>query len=129
MTKTPDPVDRHVGSRLRLQRTLIGFSQQKLGQALGITFQQIQKYEHGTNRIGASRLYQISQILDVPVSFFFEEMPEPTRQSNNEEPTAKTIKITDRKSLEFMRDWVHLSAEKKSAIHQVVKSMNNAPDA
>lgn len=72
-----NPVDGHVGSRVRMRRTLLGLSQEKLGDALGLTFQQVQKYERGANRIGASRLYQISRILDVPVSFFFEEMAEP----------------------------------------------------
>ncbi len=75
MTTGPNPIDVHVGSRVRLRRTLLGMSQEKLGQALGLTFQQIQKYERGVNRIGSSRLYQLSQILDVPVSFFFDDMP------------------------------------------------------
>jgi len=70
----PDPVDVHVGSRVRLRRTLLGMSQEKLGTALGLTFQQIQKYERGTNRIGSSRLFQLSRVLDVPVSFFFDDM-------------------------------------------------------
>ena len=70
----PNPVDVHVGARLRLRRTLLGMSQEKLGQAIGLTFQQVQKYERGANRIGASRLYDLSRVLDVPVSFFFEEM-------------------------------------------------------
>lgn len=76
MKKTkPEPVDVHVGSRVRLRRTLLGMSQDKLGKALSLTFQQIQKYERGANRIGSSRLYKLSQILDVPVSFFFDDMP------------------------------------------------------
>jgi transcriptional regulator with XRE-family HTH domain len=69
------PVDVHVGARMRQRRTLLGMSQEKLGTAVGLTFQQIQKYEKGTNRIGASRLQQISNILQVPVSFFFEGAP------------------------------------------------------
>lgn len=72
----PNPIDVHVGARVRLRRTLIGMSQEKLGAALGLTFQQVQKYERGANRIGASRLYDLSCILDVPVSFFFDDMPE-----------------------------------------------------
>jgi transcriptional regulator with XRE-family HTH domain len=70
----PNPVDVHVGSRVRLRRTLLGLSQEKLGEAVGLTFQQIQKYERGANRIGASRLFEFSRILDVPVSFFFDDM-------------------------------------------------------
>src|SRR5208282_5677906 len=72
----PDPVDVHVGARLRLRRNLIGMSQEQLGKASGLTFQQIQKYEHGTNRMGASRLYQFSRLLNVPVSWFFDELPQ-----------------------------------------------------
>lgn len=73
--KKPNPIDTHVGSRVRLRRAMLGFSQEKLGEALGITFQQVQKYEKGTNRIGASRLQRISEVLSVPVSFFFEDAP------------------------------------------------------
>ncbi|WP_099865761.1 helix-turn-helix domain-containing protein [Pararhizobium haloflavum] len=73
--KKPNPIDIHVGSRIRLRRTMMGMSQEKLGESLGITFQQIQKYEKGTNRVGASRLQNISSILSVPVSFFFEDAP------------------------------------------------------
>jgi transcriptional regulator with XRE-family HTH domain len=73
--KTPDPIDRHVGSRVRMQRILMKMSQEKLGEALGLTFQQVQKYEKGLNRIGASRLQQISKTLSVPPSFFFEGAP------------------------------------------------------
>ena len=75
MTSNPDPIDVHVGGRVRLRRTLIGLSQEKLGAALGLTIQQIQKYERGANRIGSSRLFRISQLLDVPVSFFFDDTP------------------------------------------------------
>ncbi|KAA1053914.1 helix-turn-helix domain-containing protein [Azospirillum argentinense] len=71
----PNPIDAHVGSRVRLRRTLLGMSQEKLGDAIGLTFQQVQKYERGANRIGASRLFKLSQVLDVPVSFFFDDMP------------------------------------------------------
>ena len=71
----PEPTDRHVGSRVRMRRILLAMSQEKLADALGLTFQQVQKYENGTNRIGASRLKQISDILQVPVAFFFEGAP------------------------------------------------------
>jgi len=72
--KAPNPIDQHVGSRVRMRRMMLAMSQQALGAALGLTFQQVQKYEKGTNRIGASRLQQISHILQVPVAFFFEGM-------------------------------------------------------
>ena len=74
-TKSPNPIDVHVGSRIRLRRMLIGMSQEKLGDKLNLTFQQIQKYEKGANRVGASRLYTVAQILGVPVQFFFDDMP------------------------------------------------------
>ena len=77
MIKMPNPIDMHVGSRVRMRRILIGMSQEKLGDALGLTFQQVQKYEKGTNRIGASRLQQIAKALDVVPSFFFDGMPAP----------------------------------------------------
>jgi transcriptional regulator with XRE-family HTH domain len=73
--KAPNPIDKHVGSRVRMRRMMLGMSQEKLGDALALTFQQVQKYEKGTNRIGASRLQQISHILQVPVAFFFEGAP------------------------------------------------------
>jgi transcriptional regulator with XRE-family HTH domain len=78
--KAPNPIDRHVGARVRMRRILLGMSQEKLGEALGLTFQQVQKYEKGTNRIGASRLQQISTTLNVPPSFFFEGAPTTTEE-------------------------------------------------
>jgi len=71
--KIPDPIDIYVGSRIRLRRNIVGLSQEKLGEKLGVTFQQVQKYEKGVNRVGASRLQIISEVLDVPVSYFFED--------------------------------------------------------
>jgi transcriptional regulator with XRE-family HTH domain len=77
-TKAPNPVDKYVGSRVRMRRIMLGMSQEKLGEALGLTFQQVQKYEKGTNRVGASRLQQISEVLQVPVSFLFDGGPSGT---------------------------------------------------
>jgi transcriptional regulator with XRE-family HTH domain len=88
--KAPNPIDKHVGSRVRLRRMMLGMSQEKLGDALDLTFQQVQKYEKGTNRIGASRLQQISQILQVPVSFFFEGAPTRGEGAEGDEPPAPT---------------------------------------
>jgi transcriptional regulator with XRE-family HTH domain len=73
--KAPNPIDKHVGSRVRMRRKMLAMSQESLGAALGLTFQQVQKYENGTNRMGASRLQQMSDILQVPVAFFFEGAP------------------------------------------------------
>ena len=72
----PSPIDVHVGTRIRLRRTLLGMSQERLGEALGLTFQQVQKYERGVNRVGASRLFDLSRVLDVPISFFFDDLPD-----------------------------------------------------
>src|ERR1700758_3251468 len=77
----PNPVDFHVGSRVRLRRTLLGMSQEKLGTAIGLTFQQVQKYERGANRVGASRLFELSRVLDVPVAFFFDELDPRTAEA------------------------------------------------
>src|SRR5947207_15188367 len=74
-SRRPNPIDVHVGSRVRFRRMLLGMSQEKLGERLGLTFQQVQKYEKGINRIGASRLFDLSQVLGVPVQFFYEEAP------------------------------------------------------
>jgi transcriptional regulator with XRE-family HTH domain len=79
--KAPNPIDKHVGSQVRMRRMILGMSQSKLGDALGLTFQQVQKYEKGANRIGASRLQHISHILQVPVPFFFEGAPQLSDQS------------------------------------------------
>ena len=73
--KLPNPIDKHVGGRVRMRRMMLGMSQEKLGDALGLTFQQVQKYEKGTNRMGASRLQHIANILQVPVTFFFDGVP------------------------------------------------------
>jgi transcriptional regulator with XRE-family HTH domain len=85
--KLPNPIDKHVGNRVRMRRLMLHMSQEKLGGALGLTFQQVQKYEKGTNRIGASRLQQISDILQVPVAFFFEGAPT-LQQNRNRLPDA-----------------------------------------
>jgi transcriptional regulator with XRE-family HTH domain len=82
------PIDGHVGSRIRLRRTLLGMSQERLGEALGLTFQQVQKYERGVNRVGASRLFDLSRVLDVPISFFFDDLPEPLAATYGGQPGA-----------------------------------------
>jgi transcriptional regulator with XRE-family HTH domain len=82
--KSPNPIDKHVGNRVRMRRLMLNMSQTKLGDALGLTFQQVQKYEKGTNRMGASRLQHLSQILQVPVPFFFEGAPTMQQQRNGQ---------------------------------------------
>lgn len=93
--KMPNPVDKHVGSRVRMRRIMLGMSQEKLGEALGLTFQQIQKYEKGTNRVGASRLQQIADILQVPVSFLFEGAPEANSRAAGFSESPSTGYISD----------------------------------
>lgn len=94
----PNPVDVHVGKRLRLRRTMLGLSQEKLGEAIGLTFQQVQKYERGTNRIGCSRLFDLSRVLDVDISYFFDEMP---RDVANSSPARRQGGWSDRDQAAF----------------------------
>ena len=93
--KAPNPIDKHVGSRVRMRRMMLSMSQEKLGDALGLTFQQVHKYEKGSNRIGASRLQQISLILQVPVSFFFEGAPPPPGRETGFEDAPSPAYVTD----------------------------------
>ncbi|TAL02822.1 MAG: XRE family transcriptional regulator, partial [Rhodospirillaceae bacterium] len=92
----PNPVDVHVGNRVRLRRTLLGMSQEKLGESLGLTFQQVQKYERGANRIGASRLWDLSRVLDCPVAFFFEEMDQATASASPRNLSVETPDLEPR---------------------------------
>lgn len=92
MTKRdPNFVDAHVGNRVRMRRQLIGMSQEKLGDLLGITFQQVQKYEKGTNRVSASRLYHMAKVLDVPIQFFFDGLRDDTLPGLSEAAPANTL--------------------------------------
>ena len=93
--KSPNPIDAHVGARVRMRRVLISMSQEKLGERLGLTFQQVQKYEKGTNRIGASRLQQIARVLSVPVPFFFEGAPNPPGMPHGNGPAPSPAYVTE----------------------------------
>jgi transcriptional regulator with XRE-family HTH domain len=129
----PNPVDIHVGSRVRLRRTLLGLSQEKLGDAVGLTFQQIQKYERGANRIGASRLYQLSRILDVPISFFFDEMPAGLKTTEGQvamglkERDQKTMEpdpLARRETLELVRAYYKISSARvRKRLFELTKSL------
>lgn len=111
--KKPDPIDVYVGSRIRLRRNLLGMSQEKLGEQLGITFQQIQKYEKGTNRVGASRLQAISEILEVPVSFFFEEVPGSSTSTGFAENELDYIDFcSSTEGVQLMRAFTHIKDPK-----------------
>ncbi len=115
----PRPVDVHVGARVRLWRTLLGLSQGKLGDALGLTFQQVQKYERGANRIGSSRLFELSQILDVPVSFFFDDMPDETK----DKPSRRVSGLRDRSQAVFESD-----ALSRRETLELVRASHKIPD-
>ena len=91
-TGIPNPVDVHVGARLRVRRTLLGMNQTELGDTIGLTFQQVQKYENGVNRISASRLFDLSRILDVPIQFFFDDMPAAVAASSPAQGGGRTKK-------------------------------------
>ena len=95
VTKAPNPTDKYVGSRVRMRRIMLGMSQEKLGEALGLTFQQVQKYEKGTNRIGASRIQKISDILQVPVSFLFEGGPGSSVSAQGFSESPSTAYVSD----------------------------------
>ena len=113
----PNPVDMHVGARVRLRRTLLGLSQEKLGEAIGLTFQQVQKYERGANRIGASRLYDLSKVLDVNVSYFFEDMsdqiaarsPRQIRGMVQQEDSYEPDPMAKRETLELVRAYYKIN--------------------
>ncbi len=99
--RSMNPIDSHVGARVRLRRMLIGMSQERLGELLGVTFQQVQKYEKGANRIGASRLFEISRVLDVPVQFFFDDMPQ-----SGDRPIARPHGFAESAGEPFVMDFV-----------------------
>ncbi|MCR9255508.1 MAG: helix-turn-helix transcriptional regulator [Alphaproteobacteria bacterium] len=128
-----NPVDVHVGKRLRLRRTLLGMSQEKLGEALGLTFQQVQKYERGANRIGASRLFDVSRILDVPISFFFDDMEEDTAAQSpaqqrgvSYEPEHNPDPMARRETLELVRSYYAIDdMPTRRKIFELVKSVGN----
>ncbi|MFM2043909.1 MAG: hypothetical protein RLY86_2485 [Pseudomonadota bacterium] len=108
----PNPIDIHVGARLRLRRTLLGLSQEVLGEAVGITFQQLQKYERGANRISASRLFNLSQVLGVPVNFFFEDLPTGGPEATGEvSETQEFESMARRETLELVRAYYRIPEE------------------
>src|SRR5262245_15488114 len=114
--KTPNPVDMHVGGRVRLRRMMLAISQEKLAKALGLSFQQVQKYEKGANRIGASRLEQISRFLQVPVAFFFEG-------ASDTSPVATSEEVT--RSLALIKDF----ASSRDGLIRLVQSFTQIEDA
>ncbi len=132
-TGKPTPVDAHVGSRVRLRRTLLGMSQEKLGEAIGLTFQQVQKYERGANRIGASRLFDLSRVLDVPISFFFDDMangPMNSASYGDGAPSYEAKELSKREILELARAFDRIKDEKiRKRILELTKSLGTVSDA
>ena len=135
----PSPIDVHVGSRIRLRRTLLGMSQERLGEALGLTFQQVQKYERGVNRVGSSRLFDLSRVLDVPISFFFDDMPDALSSSYGA-PSHKRLSgfaesqegfaddtLNRRETLELVRAYYRITDPSvRKRVFELIKSMGPA---
>jgi transcriptional regulator with XRE-family HTH domain len=135
----PSPIDVHVGSRIRLRRTLLGMSQERLGEALGLTFQQVQKYERGVNRVGASRLFDLSRVLDVPISFFFDDMPDSLTTAYGVPASRRTTSFTEagdgfgddtlsrRETLELVRAYYRITDPAlRKRVFDLIKSMGPA---
>jgi len=129
-----NPVDIHVGNRMRLRRTLLGLSQQALSAALGMSFQQVQKYERGANRIGASRLFDLARVLDVPVSFFFDDMPDAVSNSSPARVvTGDAVSVVmpidplaRREVLDLARDYMALPPYARHSIRNVIRAAREA---
>ena len=133
-TGSPNAIDVHVGSRVRLRRTLLGMSQEKLGDAIGLTFQQVQKYERGSNRIGASRLFDLARVLEVPVGFFFDDMDDDVAarspgQSRGAPLDAITIEpnpMAKRETLELVRAYYKIQDNSvRKRLFEMVKALGS----
>jgi len=125
----PDPIDVHVGSRLRERRKFLNMSQGKIGNNLGLTFQQIQKYEKGANRIGSSRIFKLSKMLNVPVKYFFEDMPENVEQharnySLDNPETFDQDRLVRRETLELVLNYYLIKDPKvRKGLFTLIKSI------
>lgn len=129
--RTPNSVDVHVGSRVRLRRMAVGLTQDKLARALGLTFQQVQKYEKGSNRIGAGRLQAISRILDTPLSYFFAEGPGALSARLQEAQNARSARqaVTPAEGLELIRSFMAIEdAEARRSLLRIVAALGEKPD-
>ncbi len=134
----PRAVDMHVGARLRLRRTLLGISQEKLGESVGLTFQQIQKYERGANRVGASRIYEFSRVLDVPVSYFFDDMNDVTKATrgrridlkglaDDDQAVLESDPLARRETLELVRAYYKIEDPKiRKRLFELTKTLANS---
>ena len=126
MVSKPNPIDIHVGGRVRLRRTLLGMSQEKLAQALGLTFQQIQKYETGMNRVSASRLWDISDALDVPVAFFFEGLDGAEESATGAAATAQGDMLVDKEALELVRSYYAIPENQRRRLFELARVLSDA---
>ncbi|WP_374372639.1 helix-turn-helix domain-containing protein [Dongia sp.] len=132
----PNPIDVHVGQRMRQRRTLLGMSQETLGAAIGLTFQQVQKYERGANRVSGSRLFDLSRVLDVPISYFFEDIPgDVQNKSPSKLMGVKTLEAVEyepdpmakRETLELVRAYYRIpEAAVRRRIAEMVKTLARA---
>jgi transcriptional regulator with XRE-family HTH domain len=130
------PVDVHVGARVRMRRKLLGMTQEKLADALGLTFQQVQKYERGTNRISASRLHDLARVLDVSIGYFFEDMPAAVAASSpaakgrgkaKKLPSYEPNPMTTRETLEMVRAYYNIEdANARKRVHELIKALGAA---
>ena len=134
-TGIPSPIDVHVGARLRQRRTLLGMTQTNLGDAIGVSYQQMQKYERGANRISASRLFDLSRMFDVPVQFFFDDMPTAVAASSPAQGGGKAKKLLSyepdpmatRETLELVRAYYKIKdAEIRKRLRELIKALGAA---
>ena len=134
-TGIPSPVDVHVGARVRVRRTLLGMNQTKLGEALGVSFQQMQKYENGANRISASRLFDLSRLFDVPIGFFFDDMPTAVAASSpalgdavaKEPPSYELGPMAKRETLELVRAYYKIrDPQVRKRLYELTKALGAA---
>ena len=128
----PDPVDVHVGARVRMRRILLGKSQVAVATLLGVSFQQLQKYESGANRVSASRLFDMAHILLTPISYFFDEMPAdltlPAGEAGQPDSSTKSV-MGNRMTLDLIRDFYRLSsAQQQRCVLDLVRAMADASD-
>ena len=133
--RAPNPVDVHVGTRVRLRRTLLGMTQTGLGDAIGLTFQQVQKYERGVNRIGSSRLFDLARVLDVPINFFFDEMPKEVASKSGAVSSGPTEGaeafdpdiVSKRETLELVRAYYKIeNPQVRKRLFEMVKALGKA---
>lgn len=134
--RNPNPIDVHVGNRVRMRRMLIGMSQEKLGEKLGLTFQQVQKYEKGSNRVSASRLHHMAQILNVPVQYFFDDLPEGSGSeehagfSESAEPNLIMSFLSTSEGLQLTRAFNEITdTDVRRRVVDLVKSLASRPSA